>query len=104
MENPPVLKVAKTSRATIESISNSKEEYSALISEIDKEMGDNSQLVRISKGASNANQVGEINKLKIHRMRLNDMLVKMELMKDDTWGLLRPKAQKIYEAAAASMK
>jgi hypothetical protein len=104
MEGISNLKVAKTSRAAIDSISNSKEEFSALIAKIDTKVGDMSQLVRISKNAANSSEVGQINKLKIHRKRLNDMLMKMEIMQDRTWELLRPEAARIYEEAAMEIQ
>ena len=104
MEGASDLKVAKTSRAAIDSISNSKEEFSSLISKMDTGMSDNSQQVRIAKEDTNADQIGQINKLKIHRRRLHDMLMKMETMEDGTWELLRPEAIRIYEEAVMSMQ
>ncbi|MBK8564999.1 MAG: hypothetical protein IPN76_17090 [Saprospiraceae bacterium] len=103
MENTSDLKVAITSRAAIDSLSNSKEEFSTLISMMDKEIGDNSQQVRISNDASNTDQIGRINKLKIHRKMLQDMLAKMELMQEENWETLRPEAKETYEAATATM-
>ncbi|MBI1226731.1 MAG: hypothetical protein GC192_15965 [Bacteroidetes bacterium] len=104
MEDTSVLKIAKTSRSAIDSLANSKEEFNVIIAKLDKLIGDNSQQVRISNDISNASQVGLINKLKIHRKRLCDMLAEMEVIKEDAWEALRPEAAKVYEEAASAMK
>lgn len=102
MHNASDLKVAQSSRSTIDSLENAKEEFKALITKLDNLVGDNSQQVRISNDASNNGQIGEINRLKLHRRNLHEMLVKMESLPESSWENMRPTAQKIYEEAAAA--
>lgn len=97
------IKVEKSSRSSIGSLENSKEEFKALITKMDNLIGDNSQQVRISN-KSNNDQIGEINKVKIHRRQLHETLLQMEGMTEEDWVNMRPNAQKIYEEAAATMR
>lgn len=94
------MKVAQSSRPSIDSLENSKEEFKAIIAKFDNLIGDNSQQVRITNDASSNRQIGQINKLKIHRRQLQEMLMRMESLPEDAWETMRPAAQKIYEEAA----
>ena len=104
METTSELKVAKTSRPSIDSLPNSRQEFSAFIAKMDNMIGDNSQQVRISKDASDSDQIGLINKLKIHRKRLHDMLVQMEAVSEENWETIRLEAIKTYDEAATAMQ
>ncbi len=96
------IKVAQSSRSSIDSLENSKEEFKALVAKMDNLISDNSQQVRMSNDASSNGQIGLINKLKIHRRNLHEMLLEMEATPEETWGTIRPAAQKIFEEAAAA--
>lgn len=100
METTNALKVAKTSRSSIESLENSKEEFIAMIEKMDAEISDLSQTIRATEGSTgNTDAIGRVNKLKIHRKRLDDLLAAMQAGDEHTWGTMRESAQLAYEAA-----
>ena len=60
--------------------------------------------MRISKEASDADQIGLTNKLKIHRKRLHDMFSQMEALPVENWDAIRPEAIKIYDEALIALQ
>ena len=100
MEVTTALKVVKTSRSAIDSLENSKEEFKALIDKMDKEVQDLFQQVRIANSADNAQLVGRMNKLELHRNQLQEMLADMKAMYQATWEEMRAAASQAYEEAS----
>jgi len=99
METTNAMKVAKTSRSSIESLENSKEEFMAMIEKMDAEISDLSQAVRMEGNATSTGTIERVNKLKIHRLRLNEMLTAMQAADERTWVAMRQSAQLAYEEA-----
>jgi len=102
METSSDLKVAQSSRSAIDSLENSKKEFSALIQKLDKEVHDLSQGVRIAGTDVSMPSISRVNKLKLHRRQLQDLLEQMETMDGNAWEAFKPLAQAAYQDAAAA--
>ncbi len=99
MDNNLDIKVANTSRPVIESLQDSRSEFQSMIEKMDTEIEGLSQEVRIETGGSPNSHINRINKLKVHRKRLSDLLTVMDDNGGTTWDLLRPEAQQVFEDA-----
>jgi prefoldin subunit 5 len=99
MDNNLDLKVAKTSRSAINSLQNSRSEFQSVIEKIDSEITELSQEVRTPNGSATNESINRINKLKLHRKRLNDMLAVMDEHGETAWEMLRPEAKRTFEEA-----
>ncbi len=97
MDNNLDLKVAKTSRSAIDSLQNSKSEFQSVIQKMDTEITELSQEVRIQNGSATSSSINRINKLKLHRKRLGDMLAVMDQHGETAWEMLRPEAKQTFE-------
>ncbi len=102
MESTNEPKVARTSRPSIGSLENSKKEFAAMIEKLDSEVRDLSQAVRMDGNAGHNSTIDRVNRLKLHRLRLNEMLTAMQAADEEAWERMRPSAQSAYEEAEAA--
>lgn len=104
MAGQTTLKVDQTSRSSIDSLYSSKEEFSALIAKMDNEMASLSQQIRLAGNGSNVEAVERLNKLRLHRRKLQEMRAGMEAIQEESWERIHADAIAIFKKASMAMQ
>ncbi|MCB0520856.1 MAG: hypothetical protein H6577_21260 [Lewinellaceae bacterium] len=92
-------KVKKTSRSKIDSLEHFKQEFAALLSRFDQEIANSAQYERVEMDGPSNDLINDLNRLKLHRSKLKDMLLSFENATAEEWVSIRPMARKVYEKA-----
>ena len=91
--------VAQTSRPKIDSLDHFKQEFLALYAQLDEDIASVAQYERIKMDGPNEAFISNLNKLKIHRAKLKEMLQAFDNATEEEWVNMQPMACEVYEAA-----
>lgn len=91
--------VSQTSRPKIDSLEHFKQEFLALYSQLDEDIAGAAQYERVQMNGPNNDLINNLNKLKIHRAKLKDMLMSFENASEEEWANIQPMAAEVYEEA-----
>ncbi len=92
--------IHKTSRPEIDSLDQFQEEFTSLLENFDADIANLAQYERTEMHGPSVQLVERLNKLKLHRKKVKDMLALAEAgLTENAWVLLRPQAQEVFEKA-----
>lgn len=88
----------------ITSYASFRQEYRALLNKINEAIANLAQYQKVEGGRPDVSLTEQLNRLKLHRRKLEQMLNRYASHKPIHWFMMRDKVRKIYRAARAAYR